>query len=161
MLIAETSFTQAEKEHKKFLAENNLPTEILWVFVEDTFSRNTELYETHFWVKLPLPDENKSLVERQYEIGRQKNLGICLSAFAICEDKICCALIIPKDKEDSELLLMSPEYLKFSCVTEMPIAQAVKNPFRWNIFKFLPFKYKQGNFLVYLQSKKDLKFSRI
>ena len=159
MIIAETTFTEAEKEFKRFLAENNLPIEILWLFIEDTFSRNTKFHETRFWLKLPLPEENKILVEKQYQIGQKKHLGICLSAFALCENKICCALVIPKDQVDSEILFMSPEYLKFSFVNDMPKAEVVKNSLRWNIFKFLPFRYKQGNFLVYLQSKKDLQFS--
>ena len=138
------------------MANNDLPTEILWLFQEDVFSRNTEFYETDFWIKLPIPYENEKLAEIQYKIGRQKGLGLSISAFAICENKVCCSFIIPKDQEDSEYLFMSPEYLKFSFLTEMPIAQVVNSSLRWTIFKLLPFKYKQGNFLVYLQSKKDL-----
>lgn len=158
MIISETSFEQAVEEFKMFLAENNLSTELLWIFVEDTFSRNTKFYETHFWLKLPLPDENEKLAKRQYEIGKQRNLGMGLSAFAICKDKICCALIIPIDKEDSEILLMSSKYLKFSFINDMPTAEVIKGSFQWNLLRFLPFKYKKGNFLVYLQSKKDLQF---
>ncbi len=105
--------------------------------------------------------DNKIFAEKQYKIGQQKKLGICLSAFALCEDKICCHLVIPRDKQDSELLMISPKYLKFSFVNELPEAQIVKSDFKWNFLKFLPFKFKQGNFLVYLQSKKDLQFSGI
>lgn len=89
MIISETSFAQAVEEFKKFLAENNLPTEILWIFLEDTFSRNIKFHETHFWLKLPLPEENENLAEKQFKFGQQKNLGICISAFALCEDKVC------------------------------------------------------------------------
>lgn len=81
---------------------------------------------------------------------------MCISGFALCEGKICCSLIIPKDQEDSEFLFMSPEHLKFSFVSDMPVAKPVRNTFRWTLFKFLPFKYKAGNFLVYLESKKNL-----
>jgi hypothetical protein len=158
MIISETSFAQAVNEFKEFLKENNLPTKILWIFTEDVFSRNIENHETDFWVKLPLSKENEKFAEKHYKIGQQKNLGICISAFALCENKVCCNLVIPRDLEDSEFLFMSPKYLKFSSVTEMPIAQVVKSSFRWTIFKLLPFNYKQGNFLVYLQSKKDLQF---
>jgi hypothetical protein len=161
MIIPQTSFAEAAKEFKKFLAENNLPSEILWVFLEDVFSRNIQLYETHFWLKLPLAEENEKLAEKLYGIGQRKNFGVGLSAFALCEGKICCAVVIPKDKEDSEYMFMSPEHLKFSYVTEMPVAQAVRSSFRWKLFRLFPLKYKQGNFLVYLQSKKDLQFSAV
>lgn len=156
MIIAETSFTQATQEFERFLADNNLPTEILWVFLEDSFSRNTDLHETHFWLKLPLPEENEKFAETHYKIGQQKNLGICISAFALCEDKVCCSLVIPKDKEDSEILFMSPKYLKFSITEDLPKAQPVKNPFQWKLFNFLPFMYKMGCFMVYIESKKNL-----
>ncbi|MEO6589548.1 MAG: hypothetical protein ABIP06_09605 [Pyrinomonadaceae bacterium] len=161
MIIAENSFSQAVEKFQDFLAENNLPTEILWVFKEDVFCKNTEIYETTFCLKLPLSRENIILIEKQFEIGRQKKLGMCLSAFALCEDKICCHIVIPSDEEDSELLRMSPEYLKFSYVKDMTVAKVINSNLKWAFFKIFPFKYKQGNFLVYLQSKKDLQFSNI
>ncbi len=161
MIISETSFAEAVAQFKEFLKGNNLPTEILWVFSEDVFSRNVKFYETDFWLKLPLSEENEKLAEKYYKIGQQKNIGVGISGFALCEDKICCSLIVPKDAEDSEFLFMSPKYLKFSFVNDLPIAKAVKNSFRWTIFKFLPFKYRRGNFLVYLESKRNLQFSRV
>jgi hypothetical protein len=161
MIISETSFAEAVIEFKEFLKENNLPTDILWVFSEDVFSRNIKLFETDFWLKLPLPKENEKFAAKHYKIGQQKNLGVGLSAFALCEDKICCSLIIPTDKEDSEYLFMSPKYLKFSFVSDLPVAKAVKNTFRWTIFKLLPFRYRKGNFLVYLESKRNLQFSLV
>lgn len=154
MITAETSFVQAIEKFKEFLAQNSLPTEILWVFIEDTFSRKSEFYETHFWLKLPLPKENRYYTERYYEIGQQKNLGIAISAFALCENKVCCSLVLPKDEEDSELLFMSPKFLKFTFAKDLPKAQPVRNYIQWKLFSLLPFKYKKGCFFVYLESKK-------
>src|SRR5215216_896119 len=130
MIISETSFVKAVAEFKDFLKTNNLPTEILWVFSEDVFSRNIKFHETDFWLKLPLSEENEKFAEKHYQIGQQKKLGICISAFALGENKVCCSLIIPRDTEDSELLFMSPKYLKFGFVQDMPIAQVVKSSFR-------------------------------
>lgn len=158
MIISETSFAEAVDGLKDFLRKNDLPTKILWIFKEDVYSRNVKRYETEFWVKLPLPEENKELAERHYKIGQQKNLGMGISAFALCEDKVCCSVIIPKDAEDAGYLLMSPKYLKLSFVIDMPTATAVKSLFRWNLFKLLPFKFKQGIFLAYLESKRNLQF---
>lgn len=157
MLISETSFSQAVQRFREFLAENKLPTEINWLFCEDVFSRNTDLFETDFWLKLPIPSENKRLTENQYNIGQKKGFGIGLVAFAVCEGKSCCSLLIPKDEEDSEFLFMSPKYLKFSFLQEMPTVRIVKNSLHWKIFKLMPFKFKRGNFYVYLESKKDLR----
>jgi hypothetical protein len=161
MIIAETAFAEAVKEFKDFLAKNNQPTEILWVFLEDTLYPNVKSTEKHFRLKLPLPEENEKRAEKLYRIGQQRNLGICLSAFALCEGKVCCAVFIPKDELDSEYMLMSPEYLKFTCVINMPVAEAVTSAFRWKLFSLLPFKYRQGNASGYLPSKKDLQFSAV
>jgi hypothetical protein len=161
MSIAETAFAEAVKEFKEFLARNNQPTEILWVFLEDTFYPNVEFIERHFWLKLPLPEENENLAEKLYRIGQQRNFGICLTAFALCEGKVCCAVVVPKDEKDSEYMQMSPEHLKFTCVIDMPVAQAVGSSFRWKLFRLLPFKYRQGNSSGYLPSKKDLQFSSV
>ncbi|HEY0047820.1 MAG TPA: hypothetical protein VGB68_00940, partial [Pyrinomonadaceae bacterium] len=72
MIIAETSFAEAVEEFKKFLAKNNQPTEILWVFLEDTFAGNTTHFEKHLRLKLPLPEENEKLAEKLYGIGQQR-----------------------------------------------------------------------------------------
>jgi hypothetical protein len=161
MSIAETSFAEATEEFKKFLAENNLPSEILWVFLEDTFYPKVEFIEKHFRLKLPLPDENEKLAETLYRVGRQRNFGICLTAFALCEEKVCCAVVVPKDEKDSEYMMTSPEHLKFTIVVDMPAARAVRSSFRWKLFRLLPFKYRQGNSSGYLPSKKDLQFSSV
>ena len=156
MIIAETSFAQAALKFKEFLAENNLPTKILWVFTEDTFSRNNGLYETHFWIKLPLPKENKKIAEKYYKDAQQKRLGICISAFALCENSVCCSLVIPKDEQDSEYLFLSPEFLKFTFLKDLPKAQPVKSLIQWKLFNLLSFKFRKGCFMDYVQSRKVL-----
>jgi hypothetical protein len=161
MIISETSFAEAVEGFKEFLGGNGLPTEILWVFSEDVFSRNVKFSEREFWLKLPLPEENEKLAERHYKTGQQKNLGVGILAFALCENKICCNLVVSRDAEDSEYLFMSPKYLKFSFINDLPIAKAVRNSFRWTIFKLLPFKYRKGNFPDYLESKRNLQFRRV
>ena len=160
MIFAETSFARAVADFKEFAAENNLPTDILWIFLEDIYCRNVNYFGKELWIKLPLPDENERLAETLYKIGQQKNLGICLHAFAVCEDKLCCQLIIPKDELDSQYLFMG-EDVKFTYLIDMPVAQAVKNPFRWKMFSLLPFKYRQGNYSTHLQSKRNLQFEGI
>lgn len=159
MKIAETTFSQAVEEFKKNLEHDKLPTDILWVFKEDVYSRNVNYFGKDLWIKLPLLKENEKLTEKQFSIGQEKNLGICLTAFALCENKICCHLMIPNNDLESQYMLMSLEYVKFTYTIDMPTAKAVRSFFRWTFFKLLPFRYKQGNYSEHLQSKKDLQFS--
>ena len=158
MIIAETSFSQAVDEFQNFLGNNDLPTEILWVYKEDVYSQNVNYIGNELWIKLPLSDKNENLTAKQYKIGQAKNLGICLTAFAKCEDKICCHLMITNDDLDSQYMLMSNKFVKYAYTNDMPIAKAVRNSFRWKLFKLLPLKYKEGNYSEHLQSKKNLQF---
>lgn len=153
LIIAEVSFEQAVKNFKEFLAQNNLLIDIVWIFLEDTFSRNSKFYETNFWLKFPIPKDNEELAKKYYIIGKKEKLCIGMYAFALCENKVCCNLILLE--EDSEFLLMSPKYLKFSFLKDLPKVQPIKNQLQWNLFKLFPFKYKQGCFVGYMQSKKD------
>ena len=158
MKIQETTFSQAKIEFQKFLSENDLPNDILWIFREDVFSLKSKNFLTDFWLKIPSKVENEKIVEKIYTMGQQRNLGICLSAFALFNDKICCCIILPKDKEDSEYLFLSPEFLKFSFVKDMPTPQLINSYLQWRIFKILTFRYKQGCSIDYLPSKRNLQF---
>ena len=153
MKIQETSFSQAKTGFQKILSENKLPTDILWLFREDIFSLKSKKFYRDFWLKIPSGIENEHIAEKLYKIGQQRNFGVCLSAFAISEDKVCCCVILPKDKEDSEFLFMSPDYLKFSIVEDLPSPQIINKFLQWQVFNILSYKYRQGCYVDYLPSK--------
>ncbi len=150
-LIAENSFADAVKKFQNFLAANDLPAELLWVFEEDAFSRAHDRADNFFWLKLPLLYENDDLAEKIYEQGRKKGFGIAIAAYAVCDGQVCCGLIISGNKTDDR-------HLKFSFTKEMPEAAPIKSAVKWKMFGLFPRKYKPGNFFAYLPSKKDLQF---
>lgn len=153
MKIRETSFLKARAGFQDFLANNALPTKLVWIFREDVFTLKSKKFSTDFWLKSPPIRQNEVIAERIYEVGQKRSLGICLSAFATYESTVCCCIILPKTEEDSEFLFMSPGELKFSFVSEMPKAKVTKSFLKWQSFKFLPLRYKQGCYVEYLPSK--------
>jgi hypothetical protein len=151
--IAENSFEDACKQFQNFLSNNDLPTELLWAFKEDTYSRNIEPLEDHFWIKMPLLYENDDLIKEMYEQARKRGSAIGFHAYALCENGICCGLEISESDGKAERL-------KFSFRKDPPIAAPVKVPMKWAMFSLFPRKYKHGNFFAYLPSKENLQFPR-
>lgn len=156
--ISEISFELAVEQFREFLADNGLPTELLWVFKEDVFCKNGDTYGTDFWLKLPLPDENEKIAKTLFKIGKTRDLGIAISGYARCEGKICCGLILPLNEEEFGYMMMSKQYMKYTFVIDMPEAKAVKSTLKWKMFSLFPWKYKPGNSFEYLRSKKNLQF---
>ena len=157
MTLADTTFEETIRTFTAFLAENGMDTRILWVFREDVYSRKTDLFKTAFWLKLPLPAENEELARRHFETGKKKGFGLGLTAFASCEDGLCCSFVIPADDEDAQYMLMGPQHLKYSYVSvDMPIAKVVRDKFFWNLLGILRFWFRHGNHFVYLASKSEL-----
>jgi hypothetical protein len=156
MTLAETSFTDAKIDFKIFLEKNSLPSDIVWLFYEDIISLNTKFYDLRLWIKMPSVLENEQIAEKCYIYGRQRGLGVCLSAFTLVESKIGCCIILPKDEEDSNYLFMSPLHVKYSCISDIPKAEIVKSNLIWYFRKNLSFKYRKGCFLDYLPTKRNL-----
>ena len=154
--VADTSFAEAGTSFREFLDENGETEPILWTFVEDVCSRNTNHHETKFWVKLPIPQENENFAEICFKLAKRRNLGVALVAYARCEYGLCCAIIMPADEEDAQYSMMTPTAIRYSIVQDMPTAIAVKRSFRWFLMNLAFFKYCRGNYIVYLKSKSDL-----
>jgi hypothetical protein len=157
MGIAETSFEEAKQEFTSFLAQNGLDQPILWVFTEDVYSVKSDIYSKDFWLKLPLPAENEEFARRHFEFGKEQGFGICLTAFASCDDGLCCSFIVPTDDLDAQYLQMGPEHMKYSFISrDMPVAQVVRSKVIWIILGTLRFCFQPGNFFD-LTSRAELK----
>jgi hypothetical protein len=157
MTLKETSFEDAKREFVAFLTDNGLAERILWVFKEDTLSLKTDTYQTGFWLKLPLPDDNEKFAEKYFELGKARGFGVGLVAFASCSEGLCCSFIVPTDQEDAEYFLMSPEHLKYSFVSrDMPVAKVFRNGLVWRILAWFPRFFKPGCHFVYLTTRTDL-----
>lgn len=158
--FADTTFEEAASFFRQFLADQGENGKILWTFREDVYSRNLETHERDFWIKLPVPAENDSYVKRGYEIAQKLNLGLGISAYARCDDGLCCTLIIPADEEDAQYLMLGPSGVHYSLVQEMPTAFTVRSRLKWFFFGLFPFLFRQGNYIVYLLSKEEMKKAR-
>ncbi len=160
MNLHETNFDDAKNEFTAFLTANGIAKPILWVFKEDIFSRKTDTYRTDFWMKLPLPRENEKLAKSHFETGKQKGLGLGLTAFAACGEGLCCSFVVPADAEDGQYMLMSSEHMKYSFIDrDMPRARVVRSKILWKLFGLLPFLFRPGNHFVYLTSRAELRKS--
>ena len=153
--VEKTTWNEAFKTFRNFLDENGESFPILWVFKEDVFSPKTKDFTTQFWVRLPIPLENEKYVEASYQRAQKKGVGVGFSAFARCDQGLCCSVIIPADEEDAQYMLMSPAYVKYSLVQDMPHGIPIRNRLRWWLFSLFSFVYEKGNYLVYLRSKRE------
>jgi hypothetical protein len=161
MTLQETSFEDAVLEFRKFLTDNGLTEPILWVFEEDIFSRRTDTFEKDFWLKIPLPEENEEFARRHFELGKHRGFGLGLSAFARCDEGLCCSFIVPTDDEDAQYMLLGPEHLKYSFVSrDMPVAKVVRSEWSWWAMGWLRRFFKPGCHFVYLASKGVLRRER-
>lgn len=85
LMLQNLSFSEAEKYFQKFLIQQNLSNEILWLFREDAIS-----YSDHLVVRMPRPKDNERLAQNCFEVGRKRNLGVCFSAIAALDQYSCC-----------------------------------------------------------------------
>lgn len=157
MNLEETTFEDAQSGFTNFLKENELNGPILWVFKEDIYSRRTDRFEVDFWLRLPLSAENEKFAKRHFELGKLRGFGLGLTAFASCEEGLCCSFLVPTDDEDAQWMLMGPQHLKYSFVSvDMPVAKVVRSKFIWRLFGLFPRLFRAGNHFGYLKSKSEI-----
>jgi len=157
MTLSDTTFEEATNEFVAFLNANALTGPILWVFEEDTLSRKKDTYTANFWLKLPLPDENQKFAEKHFNLGKGRGFGLSLTAFACCDEGLCCSFAVPIDTEDAQYMLMGPEHLKYAFVSrDMPVAKVIRSGLFWRILGSFRRYFKPGCHFVYLAKKADL-----
>jgi hypothetical protein len=103
------SFDQAVISLQNFLVEEMRPSKIRWGFREDLLS-----YKRQVFLRWPLPQENEFLAAKQYEIGREKSLGLSLEVLCFDEDHAFCHVLVPNDSYSSEALMMTELKLTYN-----------------------------------------------
>ena len=93
------SFRETKQDFQRFLSEEGLSSDVLWIFREDLVC-----LPNRFLVKVPLPGNNENLAETLFDIGRERDLGLCLNAFCLLGGRPCCYVQIPDDDLDSQYL---------------------------------------------------------
>lgn len=70
-------FDHALTSWQNFLREQGYVGNVLWIFRDDI-----TWHDGRFFLRLPLPEMNQSLVSQIYERGCENGLGVTLSFFA-------------------------------------------------------------------------------
>lgn len=117
-------FDQALTSWQNFLREEGYVGNVFWIFRDDI-----TLHDGRFFLRLPLPEINQSLVTQIYEQGCEKGLGVTLSFFCSIADDCYCYIWTPKDAREAELALLAG--LKFSIPSQPPTAQAIFDEREW------------------------------
>lgn len=129
-LLSDSSFAESKKIFQEFLSEQKISPDLLWVFREDVLLKKDAVL-----VKVFNSDKNEDLAEELYEIGRERNLGICFHAFALLDSRLCCYIQLPSDQDEAERLLIGNSYLKCSIRNPLMKAKPFTNSVMWSVHK--------------------------
>ena len=130
LLLGNSSFAESKKIFQEFLSEQQVSSDLVWLFQEDALLRKKEVL-----IKISGIDQNERLAEKLYEIGRKRSLGVCFHAFALLDSRPCCYIQLPSDYDEAERFLMSNSYLKCSIRNPLLKAKPFTNTVMWNIHK--------------------------
>jgi hypothetical protein len=108
---------------RQFLSNQGLRCELAWLFCEDVLFEGDRIL---IWT--PIPTENSRCAADSYELGRQRNFGVCLHGFCLFQSRLCCYVMLPQDDLDGERMLMSNVAVKYSVASNLREAQPVKRP---------------------------------
>lgn len=108
------SFDEAKQFFQNFLSEQGLSSDLLWIFGEDIICLSKRLL-----IKVPLPAENESFAEVCYNVGRERDFGICLHAFCLLDERPCCYVWLPEDDLDAQYSLMGNLNLSAASATTL------------------------------------------
>ncbi len=124
------NFDEAKQFFQNFLSGQGLSSDLLWVFGEDVVS-----LENRFLIKVPLPAENESFSEALYNVGRERDLGLCLHAFCLLDRRPCCYVQLPEDDLDAQYSLMGNLSLKCSVRNDLINAAPIDSFLLWQTYR--------------------------
>lgn len=150
------SFSEAKIFFQSFLEQNNLSTDIVWLFSEDVIWTDNQ-----FLINSKSTAPNEILTERFYERGQEINYGIQMFAFCAFDSKIGCSIVLPEDDIDAEYRMMSEESLKCSFRTKLDEAKLIKSNLIWKIQNIIISKNHSRHYADFLPSKKLAVSNRI
>jgi len=130
LLLRNSSFEDSKKIFQEFLGEQQISSDLLWVFQEDVLLKKDVTL-----VKASDLERNENLAKELYEIGRKRNLGVCFHTFALLDSRPCCYIQLPSDQNEAERLLIGNSYLKCSIRNPLMKAKPLTNTLMWNVHK--------------------------
>lgn len=134
------SFDEANQVFQNFLSEQGLSSDLLWVFGEDIIC-----LPKRFLIKVPIPAENESFAKVCYDIGRERDFGLCLHAFCLLDGRPCCYVQLPKDDLDAQYSLMGNHSVKYSVRSDLINAEPIDSFFVWQTYR-LRDKFAESRF---------------
>ena len=123
------SFEQAVISLQEFLVAQKKPPAIQWVFREDLL-----LHKRQVFLRWPLPQVNELLAAKQYEVGREKGLGLALEVFCFDGEHAFCYVLVPDDAYSAEALMLTD--LKLAYPTGIRKVIKIKGRWLWFIVSF-------------------------
>jgi hypothetical protein len=84
-----------------FLSKHGAAKEVVWVFREDVALVGQEVY-----VRTPVPEINRIMVRRLYDIGWKRGLGVRFLCLAIADTASYCYIWLPPDELGSSYAMM-------------------------------------------------------
>ena len=114
-----------------FLRGQGVSDSIRWIWRDFIYTRRAP-GSRRSWTRPIYVDGNESAeladVERYYNRGVDRGMGIALCVFCIADDMPCCYVYIPEDETDASYRMMTS--LKCQLPTPPPSARLVCNPLR-------------------------------
>jgi hypothetical protein len=125
-------FGEAIESFRRFLRDQDCSDKIRWLWREDIRTRRApglqRSWHRPVYVNLVDPSET-SLVERYYNYGVSRNLGIVLEVFCIAAGHSCCFVYVPEDETDASYHMLSG--LKLTIPAQPTVARGVTNRLLW------------------------------
>jgi hypothetical protein len=124
------AFDLAIDRFELFLTEQGQSRNTLWIFREDV-----TWHGGRFFIKLPLPGENRSLVAQLYERGCVRGLGALIDVFCLVNSQPYCYIWIPTNEREAELAQLAG--LNLSAPSNPQVAQPVFSDALWRFHAWL------------------------
>jgi hypothetical protein len=120
------TFSEAEQKFAHFLDTNGYPACIRWIVADQILPGDDR---QHF-IRATGAEEAQIEMERRYELGLQRGLGISLQAICATHAETGASVYIPTDTTDAQYRMIR-RGLKLSCPTSLIPASLIENPDEW------------------------------
>ncbi len=128
-------FDEAVQSFRRFLKDQGVGDDIHWIWREGVCSRRAP-GSRRSWdraVYANLAGSDSSLVERYYDHGVRRNLGVVLEVFCVADGRPCCFVFIPEDETEASNLMVAG--LKLSVPTSPIPAKPITNSLLWAMLR--------------------------
>ena len=132
------SFASAADTFRAFLRGEGVSDSIRWIWRDFIYTRRTPSSQRSWMRRIYLDGQQSAEivdVERYYNRGIDRGLGIALCVFCIADDVPCCYVYVPADETDASYRMMTS--LKCQLPTPAPTARLVRNRLRRAVLRLL------------------------